>query len=171
MSCIVLFSCSSGYPLPDCVTQQAGLQVLATRPSHKASAVGFPLLSAAARQKKCFSAIIRALATFRYLRFTMNDTLSITDNTEELRFETPIDSGFAFISYRWEHGKLALMHTEVPEESEGEGVAKELVKFAFEQAKQQQRKVIVFCPYISAYLNHHPEYKELVEKDYNAKYA
>ena len=97
----------------------------------------------------------------------MNNTINITDNTNELRFETPVETGIAFISYRWEHGKLALMHTEVPEAAEGKGIAGELVKFAFEQAKQQQRKVLIFCPYISVYLKRHPEYNKLVEKDYN----
>ncbi len=98
----------------------------------------------------------------------MSNTINITDNTEELRFETPVDDAFAFIAYRWEHGQLALMHTEVPEKYEGQGIASKLTKFALEQAKHQQRKVLVFCPYISSYLNRHPEYKELVEKDYNA---
>lgn len=97
----------------------------------------------------------------------MNNTINITDNTNELRFEAPVGDSFAFISYRWEHGKLALMHTEVPEEAEGNGIASQLVQFAFDQAKQQQRKVLVFCPYVSAWLNRHPEYRESVEKDYN----
>lgn len=98
----------------------------------------------------------------------MNNTLKIIDNAERLRFETPVNGGLAFISYRWEHGRLALMHTEVPEEAQGKGIAKELSKFAFEQAKEQQRKVLIFCPYISAYLKRNPEYNELVEKDYNS---
>ena len=93
----------------------------------------------------------------------------ITDNIKEQRFEMPVDDQLAFIVYRWEHGKLALMHTEVPEQAEGKGIASQLAKFAFEQAKQQQRKVLVFCPYISAWLNRHPEYREFVEKDYNDK--
>lgn len=98
----------------------------------------------------------------------MNSTLHITDNSNEFRFETPVGNALAFINYRWEHGKLALMHTEVPEEAEGKGIAGELTKFALAQAQLQQRRVLVFCPYISAYLKRHPEYKELVEKDYNA---
>jgi predicted GNAT family acetyltransferase len=97
----------------------------------------------------------------------MNSTINITDNTNELRFETPVGDKLAFIAYRWEHGKLALMHTEVPEEAEGKGIASQLAEFAFEQAKQQQRKVLVFCPYVSAWLNRHPEYRAFVEKDYN----
>lgn len=99
----------------------------------------------------------------------MNNDLHIVDNTEEQRFETRLNDKIALIAYRWEHGMLALMHTEVPEEFEGEGIASALATFAFEQAKQQQRKVLVFCPYISVWLNRHPEYRELVEKDYNSR--
>ena len=97
----------------------------------------------------------------------MNDVLKITDNTNQQRFETPVGNEFAFISYRFEHGNLALMHTEVPEQFEGKGIASKLAQFAFEQAKQQHIKVLVYCPYISTWLKRHPEYNELVRKDYN----
>ncbi len=93
--------------------------------------------------------------------------MEITDNTNEQRFETPVGNEFAFISYRWEHGLLSLMHTEVPEAFEGKGIASNLAHFAFETAKQQQRKVLVFCPYISTWLKRHTQYEPLVEKDYN----
>lgn len=93
--------------------------------------------------------------------------MNITDNTEQQRFETPVGNAFAFITYRWEHGKLALMHTEVPEEAEGKGIAGELTKLVFEKAKQDQRKILVYCPFISTFLKRHPEYDELIEKDYN----
>ena len=96
-----------------------------------------------------------------------NTTLQITDNTQKQRFEIPMGNELAFISYRWQDGKLALMHTEIPPEAEGKGLARELAKFAFEAAKQHQRKVLVYCPYLSSYLKRHPEYNELVEKDYN----
>ena len=96
-----------------------------------------------------------------------NNLLHITDDTNNLRFETPAGNELAFISYRWEHGNLSLMHTEVPEAYEGKGIASRLAQFAFESAKQQHRKVLVFCPYISTWLKSHPEYNELVQKDYN----
>ena len=96
-----------------------------------------------------------------------NSSLQITDNTNEQRFETPVGNDSAFISYRWEHGMLSLMHTEVPQEFEGKGIASALASFAFEQAKQQHRKVLVFCPYISTWLKRNPGYETLVEKDYN----
>ena len=100
--------------------------------------------------------------------FMMNTTLQLKDNAQNQRFELPVGEGLAFLSYRWQNGRLALMHTEVPESAEGKGIAKELVKFAFETAKQQQRQVLVYCPYVSTFLKRHPEYEYLVEKDYNS---
>lgn len=94
-------------------------------------------------------------------------TLNINDNEQEQRFETPVNDGMAFIAYRWQNGKLALMHTEVPGEAEGQGIAGSLAKFAFETAKQQQRKILIYCPYLSTYIKRHPEYNDVVEKDYN----
>lgn len=94
--------------------------------------------------------------------------VKIFDNAKKQRFEMAVDDQLAMIVYRWQNGKLALMHTEVPPQAAGKGIAAKLAKFAFEQAKQQQRKVLVYCPYISSYLKRHPEYDALVEKDYNA---
>ena len=91
----------------------------------------------------------------------------ISDNIEEHRFEMPVGNELAFIVYRKEHNKLALVHTEVPEEAEGKGIASALAKFVFEKAKQENIKLLVYCAFISTYLKRHPEYNDLVEKDYN----
>ena len=97
---------------------------------------------------------------------TMNNTINITDNTDELRFETPVGDKVAFIAYRWEHGKLALMHTEVPQALAGKGIASTLAKYAFKWANEQNKKVIVYCPFVAAYLKRHPEYNTLIDKDH-----
>lgn len=94
--------------------------------------------------------------------------LNITNNEQENRFEAPVGNEIAFIGYRWQNGKLALMHTEVPEEAEGQGIAAELATFAFDTARKEQRKVLIYCPYISTFIKRHPEYNDVVEKDYNA---
>ena len=91
----------------------------------------------------------------------------ITENIEEHRFEMPVGNELAFIVYRKEHNKLALVHTEVPEKAEGKGIASALAKFAFEKARQENIKILVYCAFISTYLRRHPEYNAQVEKDYN----
>lgn len=91
----------------------------------------------------------------------------ITDNKEAQRFEMPAGKGLAFIAYEWHHDRLALMHTEVPSEAEGKGIAGTLAKYVLEKAKKENIKIDVFCPYVSSYIKRHPEYKELIDKDYN----
>jgi predicted GNAT family acetyltransferase len=96
----------------------------------------------------------------------MNDN-HITDNKEAQRFEMPAGNGLAFIAYRWHHERLALMHTEVPPEAEGKGIAGTLARYVLEKAKKENIKIDVYCPYVSAYIKRHPEYNVVVEKDYN----
>lgn len=93
----------------------------------------------------------------------MEETIQINNNEKNLHFETALDNGeFAFIEYRWHHKDLVLMHTWVPEGFEGKGIASALAKFALEYAKQHNLKVIVYCPYVNAYLKRHPEYQSLL---------
>ena len=58
------------------------------------------------------------------------------------------------------------MHTEVPGSMEGRGVASALVKYAFEYAKEHTNPVMVYCPFVGTYLKRHPEFRDLVDKEY-----
>ena len=103
-----------------------------------------------------------------YFVYNFKDMVQdIVNNKERSQFEYHEEGEIARLEYRFKNADMVLMHTEVPKVLEGRGIASRLAKFAFEQAKQQQRKVLVYCPYISSYLRRHPEYDELVEKDYN----
>ncbi len=66
----------------------------------------------------------------------------ITDNKEAQRFEMPAGKGLAFIAYEWHHDRLALMHTEVPSEAEGKGIAGTLAKYVLEKAKRKILKLM-----------------------------
>ncbi len=93
-------------------------------------------------------------------------TIEIVNNEEQQRFETQLDEALAFIEYRWLKGDMVLMHTMVPEAHEGKGVAGSLAKYALEFAREKKLKVIVYCPYIAAYLKRHPEYNDVVDENY-----
>jgi predicted GNAT family acetyltransferase len=58
------------------------------------------------------------------------------------------------------------MHTEVPESMEGRGVASALAKFAFEYAKEHGNAVKIYCPFVGTYLERHPEFRSLVDKEH-----
>lgn len=89
---------------------------------------------------------------------------NIVNNKERSRFEIQLDDKYAFVDYRWRNRDLAIMHTEVPKEYEGKGIAAAMVKHVLEYAKKEGLKILVYCPYTAAYIKRHPEYKELVVK-------
>ena len=90
----------------------------------------------------------------------------IVNNTKRSRFETEIDGEFAYVDYRFYKGDIALMHTFVPEIARGKGISSALAKFVLEYAREQNLKLMVYCPVISKYIKLHPEYESLIDKQY-----
>lgn len=90
----------------------------------------------------------------------------IIDNKKLMRFETEVDGEYAYLDYRFYKDDIALMHTFVPEFARGEGIAFALAKFALEDAKRQNLKIMVYCPFVAKYIKLHPEYKTLIDKQY-----
>lgn len=89
---------------------------------------------------------------------------SVINNEQNLRFEVKLDDDTAFLEYRWKNDKMALMHTFVPEKYSGKGIAAALAKTALEFARNKGIKIIVYCPYVAAYIKKHPEYEVLISK-------
>jgi predicted GNAT family acetyltransferase len=56
------------------------------------------------------------------------------------------------------------MHTQVPKEYEGKGIAAMIVKHVLDYARNEGLKILVYCPYTAAYIKRHPEYNDLVVK-------
>ena len=50
-------------------------------------------------------------------------TSEVIDNTDQHRFELPIEEGeIAAVYYRVEDGRVVLIHTEVPQQFSGQGI-------------------------------------------------
>ena len=90
----------------------------------------------------------------------------IINNTKLSRFEAEIDGEFAFLEYHFYKGDIALMHTFVPEVARGKGISSALAKFALDYAKEQNLKLMVYCPVVAKYVKLHPEYEPLIDKQY-----
>jgi len=87
----------------------------------------------------------------------------ITDATERQRYEAHLDGELAgVLEYVVKHGRLALVHTEVLPAHEGQGIGSALVRFALDDARRRQLRVIAICPYVQAYLTRHPEDEDIV---------
>ena len=89
--------------------------------------------------------------------------LTITDHQEANRYEAHLGDRLAgFVDYRLVRTRRLLIHTEVPPELGGRGIAAALARFVLEDARASRIPVTVKCPYITAYLARHPEYEDVV---------
>jgi predicted GNAT family acetyltransferase len=78
------------------------------------------------------------------------------------RFEIERDGEIAYLKYSLSGNVLELIHSEVPENLRGQGLASELAQNALEYAREHKLKVDVICPSVHGYLAKHPEYADLV---------
>ena len=88
--------------------------------------------------------------------------LTITHNEQAKRFETSIDGHTGYISYQERDDTLVYDHTIVPHELGGRGIGSALVKHALNYAREQNKKVIPQCSFVSSYISEHPDYQDLL---------
>lgn len=89
--------------------------------------------------------------------------MNVSNNKEKRRYELPLLDELAFLEYMPAgSNNVVFSHTEVPEGLEGKGVGSQLVKYALEDIKQREMKLIPMCPFVAGYIKRHPEYRELV---------
>jgi predicted GNAT family acetyltransferase len=61
------------------------------------------------------------------------------------------------------HGNtMMLVHTEVPPQLEGRGIASILVRAAFDHARQNGMDVLPVCSYVRTWIQRHPEFSSMV---------
>lgn len=88
----------------------------------------------------------------------------VRENSEQRRFERPIhDTAMAAAYYRLADGKLVFIHTEVPTEFSGLGIATELARGTFDLLRQSGRKAVLRCPFMVHFFVKHPEYADIVD--------
>jgi predicted GNAT family acetyltransferase len=87
---------------------------------------------------------------------------TVTHNLRASRFEVELPGEPAVLVYMLRPDLLVLMHTEVPPEFEGRGIAALMAKAALEFAKDSGLKVRSFCSYTTRYIERHKEYQELL---------
>ena len=88
----------------------------------------------------------------------------VVQNTAAQRFELIIDGQTAHLDYQIAGDRLRLIHIEVPAEIQGQHHAEELARAGLEYARREHLRVIPICPYVRAFLSHHPEYITLVDE-------
>lgn len=77
---------------------------------------------------------------------------------EENRFETTVDGYTGFVKYRIKDDALDILHTIVPTAIEGQGVGGDLVKCAYNYARDNGLKCKATCPFAVVWLRRHPDF-------------
>ncbi len=90
----------------------------------------------------------------------------VEDNPALSRFEMASGGAVAFVEYeRAGGGRIALLHTEVPEALSGQGVGSKLVRGVLEALHAEGAKVVPRCEFVAAYVERHPEYRDMVAEE------
>jgi predicted GNAT family acetyltransferase len=87
-------------------------------------------------------------------------SLQVLNDETKRKFYALADGHEVHIEYAHTAGVYNLLHTFVPEELRGHGVAEELVRSALDQIKALGANFIPTCPFVQAFLKRHPEYRE-----------
>jgi predicted GNAT family acetyltransferase len=89
--------------------------------------------------------------------------IEIRDDPQANRFEAWVDGALAgFAEYRPRDGWLIFVHTEVDPAYAGKGVGARLAAGALDAARERGLWVTPLCPYIAAFIDAHPAYRDLV---------
>lgn len=84
--------------------------------------------------------------------------MKVIHNQEKKIFSITIDGFTGYVSYQIEDGLLNIIHTVVPSQIEGKGIASQLVKVAYDYALNNHLKPFATCSYAIRWLQRHPEY-------------
>jgi predicted GNAT family acetyltransferase len=95
----------------------------------------------------------------------------IADHPEAQRYEVQVSDALAgYVQYRSRPGLIALIHTEIRDRFEGQGMAGRLIAFALDDARERGLDVLPFCPFVNSYIQRHREYVDLVPEMYRKNF-
>lgn len=86
----------------------------------------------------------------------------VRDNRAEAEFEIVVEGKRAVAAYQMEGDTIVFTHTIVPDVLAGHGVASRLIRSALDSARDRRLKVVAQCSFVRAYIDKHPEYRDLL---------
>lgn len=90
------------------------------------------------------------------------EDLPLINNESSRQFELVVDGVKAKIVYELQKNRMSLLHTEVPEALEGQGVGTAIIEKTLQYLKDNNLKLVPWCPFVVAYLRKHPEWKTIL---------
>lgn len=98
-------------------------------------------------------------------------TTTVRDQPDRSRYEILVDDQVAGLAaYRLDGTTISFTHTETDEEFAGQGLGKQLVVGALDDARERGLAVLPHCPFVRSYIAKHEEYLDLVPTDQRARF-
>ena len=93
-----------------------------------------------------------------------DDALEVRDQPDDHRYEVwAAGERAGFAAYELREGVISFTHTEIADRFEGAGVGSQLVRGALDDVRAAGRlRVEAPCPFVSAWIERHPEYQDLL---------
>jgi predicted GNAT family acetyltransferase len=82
-------------------------------------------------------------------------TVDVVHRPEQSRFEATVKGGPAVLVYQRDGGTVTMLHTVVPVEAEGQGVAGALAATAVGWAREEGLEIVPQCSYVRSWLERH----------------
>ena len=90
-------------------------------------------------------------------------TLDIQHDAAAQRFHARVGGGEAECVYHQAGSLMNIVHTEVPPQAEGQGIAAVLVRAALDHARARGWRVRPSCSYVRSWMRRHPDTQDLLE--------
>lgn len=88
--------------------------------------------------------------------------IDVTHDSAQSRFTATVDGVLCVLDYQLNNDVMAIVHTGVPSQVGGRGIAAELTRVALETARGNGWKVRPLCSYAAVYMRRHPDYNDLL---------
>jgi predicted GNAT family acetyltransferase len=88
--------------------------------------------------------------------------IEVKNDKENERFVAEVEGQKAYLSYNIFDDKINFSSTFTPPELRGKGIAKIIVEYAFNYAKDNNLNVIPTCSYVQAFVEQNDNYKDLL---------
>lgn len=90
--------------------------------------------------------------------------LPVEHNPVTQRFEIMLADGqSAYVEYARGRSVLDFVHTVVPPDYKGQGLAERVAKAALDYARAEGFSVVASCPFVALYVKRHKEYQDLLQ--------
>ncbi len=90
--------------------------------------------------------------------------VTITDAPEIHHYDLTVDGKSAgFINYRDHGDRRVILHTEVNDAYQGQGLGTKLIVGALDDIRAQGKRVVTLCPMATAYVTKNRNYDDIVD--------